>query len=188
MVWQPFTFEDLVASGADVVHGNNLNGSGTQLSVDEVAALTQWVDEGHGGLVVTFGLNAPMIDNTALAPLLGVSSEALGNLTALGGDLVTIHDPLHPVASGLSSPIVLSPDYFNVEAFEIPLERALVGNGLIVMDDGGEDGTYDAIVVNEEAGSRRAWATGWITHQSGPHGRQASYNMMLWAASGGVER
>jgi hypothetical protein len=73
-----FTLAALEASGADVVILNDPAGRPYQYTTNEVAALQQYASEGHDliGTYLTFAYPNGGIDNSALAPLFGLSATA----------------------------------------------------------------------------------------------------------------
>jgi hypothetical protein len=73
-----FTYDDLVASGADVLAVSDAAGGGEQFSQEEVAAVAQYTSEGHN-LIATYVTFQYGTDNRALAPLLGLRSDLTYN-------------------------------------------------------------------------------------------------------------
>lgn len=99
------TYEELVASGADVLILSDPGGAGYVYSAAEIAAIKQYAEEGHnifGTLVILWPLG-----NEALAPLFGLRSdltylpsEKIADVP-LGYQMVDDSDPLF---EGLSQP------------------------------------------------------------------------------------
>jgi hypothetical protein len=71
-----FTYDDLVATGADVLWLSNPGGSAKQFSESEQDAISQYLQQCHsilGTFMVFQGIND--VDNRALAPLFGLKSD-----------------------------------------------------------------------------------------------------------------
>jgi len=103
----PFTYADLVSSGADVIILSNPAGGVEQYSPDEIAALEQYALDGHR-LIGTFMLmqdpSHPAIDNRGLAPLFGLPASASYGSIGLPSPAYTLLQPSHALFAGMSNP------------------------------------------------------------------------------------
>ncbi len=70
-----FTYEDLVATGADVVWLSDPAGYNQQFSADEIAAVERYANEGHSVIGTYAVFQHRDTDNRALAPLFGLRSD-----------------------------------------------------------------------------------------------------------------
>ncbi len=70
-----FTYNDLVASGADVVIMSNPAGGAEQYSAEEIMALETYAQEGHNVIGTFLLFQYEVYDNRELGPMFGLSSS-----------------------------------------------------------------------------------------------------------------
>ena len=101
------TYEDIVASEADVLIISCASDPSWQFTDSEVEAIERYVYEGHG-LIATSGTFYEQVpNNNKLAPLFGLD-ETIRWSTA-GTDLLHLLNTTHPIFSNVPNPLVFPP-------------------------------------------------------------------------------
>jgi hypothetical protein len=80
----PFTFQDLVDTGADVVILSDPAGGTQQYSASEIDAISSYASIGHNVLGTYATFQWTDIDNRGLAPVFGLRSDLLYNTVEVG--------------------------------------------------------------------------------------------------------
>jgi hypothetical protein len=101
----PVTYADLLASGADVLIISNPTGGEEQYSVDEMAAILAYVQEGHNiiGTYLLFQNPSSTKDNRGFAPLFGLHSTTTYTATSLISTTFNLIEPTNPLFRGMTN-------------------------------------------------------------------------------------
>lgn len=104
-----FTYEDLVATGADVLWISNPAGGLKEYSEQEIEAVMQYASEGHhvfGTFRVFRYFEGQAYDNRELAPLFGLPEVAYNFGPIITSLSFSLENPAHPVFNGISDPFL----------------------------------------------------------------------------------
>ena len=101
----PVTYTDLVASGADVLIISNPTGGEEQYSVDEIAAISTYAQEGHNiiGTYQLFQNPTSTKDNRGLAPIFGLYATTNYTATSLISATFSLIEPTDPLFTGMTN-------------------------------------------------------------------------------------
>lgn len=104
----PITYTDLVASDADVLIISNPTGGEEQYSVDEIAAILTYAEEGHNiiGTYQLFQNPTSAKDNRGLAPLFGLHETTIYTATSLISTTFTLIEPANPLFTGMMNQFI----------------------------------------------------------------------------------
>lgn len=170
-----FTYETLMATGADVLVISDPGGGNSWYTGPEVDAVGQFVQGGHGGLILTYAVT---LGSVPLMNFVGVDASVITSGSRPSNPTVSIDKPEHPVCTSLPA---------TFELITIPNTQQRTGewsDGLLV---GAEivmsDSTDDLVVVAYDTGGWRGiYFSGMPEYQpAGSNSLQVLYNALLWA-------
>ena len=167
---EDITHPEISDTGADVLIISCA--SYREFSDSEIAAISQYVEEGHGIIATAGTFDSWVSNNIKLAPLFGMA-DITGDAYWTSGNF-TLYYPDHPIFLGLDDP-------YQSESWttNYPWD-ATTGSVLAMTDDG-----YSAIITNDVTGTDQGYANIYLNHfpesGAGPYDTQLFYNTIVWA-------
>lgn len=172
-----FTLSDLVNTGAEVVLLGNIGGGTQTYSAAEREAVTAFVEDGHGGVVLTYAVSYMESGWSGFAPLAGVDDSVVGTTSDASTTTYTVRAPDHPLMTGLGTSTFDTGGFPNAQTFTSPLADNLLSDSLIVAD-----ASLGAVVARDNEGQRGVWVTTMVEFSNTTDdGRQLLYNSLVWA-------
>ena len=143
-----------------------------EFSDSEIAAISQYVEEGHGIIATAGTFDSWVSNNIKLAPLFGMADITGGAYWTSG--TFTLYYPDHPIFLGLDDP-------YHSESWitNYPWDTT-TGSVLAMTDDG-----YSSIITNDVTGTDQGYANIYLNHfpesYAGPYDTRLFYNTIIWA-------
>ncbi|HDN66138.1 MAG TPA: hypothetical protein ENF23_07640, partial [Methanosarcinales archaeon] len=143
-----------------------------EFSDSEVAAISQYVEEGHGIIATAGTFDSRVNNNIKLAPLFGMANIT-GNAYRTSGNF-TLYYPDHPIFLGLDDP-------YQSENWNTNYPWDTTTGSLLAMTDD----CHSSIITNDVTGTDQGCANIYLNHfpesDAGPNDTQLFYNAVLWA-------
>jgi hypothetical protein len=178
-VSQPVTYEGLVATGAQVLVICDPAGGDIQYSNDEFAAIKSYLEIDAKGVFVTYLLRYSDIDNSMLAPLVGIESSYLFNTYPLHNNEYDIYLPDHPLFRDVSDPWV-SWGYPHTQALIASnWHEALLPGAVVVAET---TDTLSAVIKYSNPSWKGVWVTSMPDYFGNDMDKQFIYNSLVWLA------
>ncbi len=181
------TYTDIAATGADILVVSCAGPYTHEYTLSEVAAITQYVQEGHGIVITYYSLAK---NNAQLAPLVGIDTNNTLNTnyypSGIDYDLI---DPSHPVFTMVPDPYHTGVPYMATPGI-YPMQWPLT-TGIMIANAITNTGGYlkeGAIVKNEVSTHRGIYFSHYIEDQedgSNTNDKQTFYNALIWVAAMG---
>lgn len=170
-----FTLDTL--ADLDIVLIPNVGGGTTVYTTAEAEAIEAYIDGGYGGAVATFALSWTDYGWPEGARIFGVDPAALSTTSSAISTEIDIHDPGHPLMTGLGSGSFSAGGHANAQGTLGPLASALLPDTEIVASNG------QAAVIAHDGDHRGVWIT-WMVEFSSTtdDGLRLMYNSLVWAA------
>jgi serine protease AprX len=163
------TYQDISDTGADVLIISCAYD--WEFSDSEIAAISQYVEEGHGIIATAGTFDSRVGNNIKLAPLFGMA-DITGDAYWTSANF-TLYYPDHPIFLGLDDP------YQSESATNYPWDTT-TGSLLAMTDDG-----HSSIITNDVTGTDQGYANIYLNHflesGAGPNDTQLFYNIIVWA-------
>jgi len=174
-----FSYGDLVKTGAEVIVAADVGGGTTTYTAKELAAVSDYLSKGHGGIVLTYAVSYSTYLNDDLVEWVGIDPTTMTSDTVSVSTTMSVLDTSHPLATGLTSKTVSPGGYANSQELSTSWSKALLSGADIVM----ENSDQSAVVVAYEDAWRGVWFTWMIEYSSTTtDGEQMIYNGLVWAA------
>ena len=135
------TYEDINASGADVILIHGCTPYMYILTPDEIEAITQYIEEGHGLIVIWASFGDYSVANDLLHPLVGLNRQSAHSYATNDYDYIQILDEAHPLFRNIPNPLVAFVDISSVSIFS--RDGSWDNNELLT-------GTYAAKAMNDD--------------------------------------
>jgi serine protease AprX len=164
------TYQEISDTGADVLIISCARDR--EFSDSEIAAISQYVEKGHGIIATAGTFDSQVSNNIKLAPLFGMDDIA-GSAYWTSGNFA-LYYPDHPIFLGLD-------DSYQSESrtTNYPWDTT-TGSVLAMTDDG-----RSSIITNDVTGTDQGYANIYLNHfpesDAGPNDTQIFYNTIVWA-------
>ena len=175
------TYNDIAATGADILIISCAGPYAHEYTLNEVAAINQYVTEGHGIIITYYSLSK---NNSGLADLVGVDpNNTLGTNYFSQGISFDLLDPTHPVFTNINDPYDSGLIYMctpGAHPMTWPLTTGVMIGSAVAWTGLWKEG---AVVKNEGANHRGIYFSHYIEDESAgsnKNDKQAFYNAMLW--------
>lgn len=162
-----FTYEDLVATGADVIWLSNPAGGQRAYSDAERDALLQYANEGHHLFGTYRVFRFSTFNNGKLAPLFGLPNVVYNGAQNLSEQDFELLDPLHPLFAGLPSPYVSTAfEFAQVPADGFVWEVNDLGNATLLAET---DDARGVITLFQAANHHAIYISQFVEFVAAPH-------------------
>ncbi len=167
---EKITYQEISDTGADVLIISCA--FYREFSDSEIAAISQYVGEGHGIIATAGTFDSWVSNNIKLAPLFGMA-DITGAAYWTSGNF-TPYYPDHPIFLGLDDP-------YQSESWTTNYPWDTTTGSLLAMTDDG----YSSIITNDVTGTDQGYANIYLNHfpesGAGPNDTRLFYNTILWA-------
>jgi subtilisin family serine protease/archaellum component FlaF (FlaF/FlaG flagellin family) len=164
------TYPDISATGADVLIISCAYDR--EFTDSEIAAISRYVEGGHGIIATAGTFDSWVSNNVKLAPLFGMANIT-GDAYWTSGNF-TLYYPDHPIFLGLDDP-------YQSESWTTNYPWGTTTGSILAKTDDG----YSSIITNDVTGTDQGYANIYLNHfpesYAGPNDTRLFYNAIVWA-------